>query len=368
MVLDMRFLDPIEPAPEKNLPKTSAAPAAPVVSVDFEPLLEEAARAASPAARASALASLRQLVPSAAGSERLWQIACDPADGRRLVAVQMLGFHRDWLTSGSLSRRIAAWITNEGEAVVARAMVWCLRTHESVAAFLLHDDDGLALEAALGLPLGRRTLGTVAEALRLGRALEVERVLCDRLEGVHANLVAPLVEHLLEGEWDGDEERLEAVVARLPQVPLFECCIDQRRQAVWDPGQGGAAESRHRRERALEAAVLRALKRSPGSDLLRYLLNRSGEDEAFARRHAAFLRATLGNTDAGLGPELLRHVEKLTARATGDKVERLAQMLVQLRERLEGSSQERAAELLEDWKNRYPQLKLKLFHMQQGWS
>jgi hypothetical protein len=369
MVLDLRFLDSPQSGGEEkseSFPEVDEASAAD--AADLELLLEQAAAGPSPVSRAAALASLRQLVPSSEGVQRLWQIATDRDDKRRLASVQMLGFHRDWLVGGRLVRRLAAWIPDETETAVARAMVWCLRQHEASAPFLLHGDSGVTREAALGVPIERRTLKMVVEALRLGQDTEVERILLERLGGVHTNLVGPLVEYLLEAEWPEGGTRLELVVERLSQIPLFECSIDQRRQTVWDPQQGVVEDPQLRRSRRLEAAVLRVLKRSPGVEFLRYLLNRSGEDEAFARRHAVFLKATLGNADALFGTELLHHVERLTVRATGDKVERLAQMLVQLKNNLEGSSQAKASALLEDWKNRFPHLKLKLFHLQQGWS
>ena len=96
------------------------------------------------------------------------------------------------------------------------------------------------------------------------------------------------------------------------------------------------------------------------------LLSRSGEDEGFARRHAAFLRGALRSTDLGLGPELLKHLERLTFKASEEKVVRLAQLLVELRDRLQGGTQERARQLLDDWKNRSAALKLKIYHLEQG--
>ena len=52
------------------------------------------ASAGDPSERARAVACLRKLVPTEAGYEGLCRIVEDPADPRRLVAIQVLGFHR----------------------------------------------------------------------------------------------------------------------------------------------------------------------------------------------------------------------------------------------------------------------------------
>ena len=67
-----------------------------------------------------------------------------------------------------------------------------------------------------------------------------------------------------------------------------------------------------------------------------------------------------------VGPDLLKHIERLTNHASEEKIARLAQMLVDLGNRLSGTAGEQAAELLESWKHRSAALKLKIYHMQQG--
>lgn len=365
MVLDTRFLQPSDPDQE-----VATAPA--VVAEDpvhrLEHLLEESVAASSPAARAAALDRLRVLVPSPAGLELLCRIAADAADHRRRPAVHTLGFHREWLGDGAMSRRLTGWIEQEEDIEVARAMVWCLRDTEAPARFLLHDHPDLALEAALGLRLGPPSLERVVEALRLGRAAAVERVLLQRLEGVQPHLAETLVEYLAAEPWERSDGTLERIVQGIPQVALFEGAIEAAQGQGWTPQQGLGGEASDAWPRRLADVAAAALKRAPESALLRYLLNRSGEDEAFARRYAPLFKEVLSSAETLPDDELLHYFERLTARASGDKVVRLAQMLVQLSARLEGPSEVQATALLEEWKDRFPHLRLKLFHLQQGWT
>jgi hypothetical protein len=73
-------------------------------------------------------------------------------------------------------------------------------------------------------------------------------------------------------------------------------------------------------------------------------------------------------TDSSLGADLIGHLERLTFRASEDKVARLAQLLVGLSGQLEGEAGHRASLLLEDWKGRSAALKLKIYHLEQGIS
>ena len=86
------------------------------------------------------------------------------------------------------------------------------------------------------------------------------------------------------------------------------------------------------------------------------------------RRHARFLQRTVQRTDSSLGADLIGHLERLTFRASEDKVARLAQLLVGLSGQLDGEAGHRATQLLEDWKGRSAALKLKIYHLEQGIS
>ncbi|MFH1570945.1 MAG: hypothetical protein ABIL09_23325, partial [Gemmatimonadota bacterium] len=64
--------------------------------------------------------------------------------------------------------------------------------------------------------------------------------------------------------------------------------------------------------------------------------------------------------------ELLADLERLTATATADKLARLAELLVKLAGRLQGQSALQVEGILEQWKARSPELKLRIYHLQQG--
>jgi len=361
MVLDIRKMSPAPaPAPEEASVETPAA-----AHGDLEALLWQAASGAA-VERALAVKQLRQLVPSEAGQEILWRILDSEDDPRRLAVAQMLGFHRPWSASPSGVRRLLQYLRGERDAEVAAALVWCLRQRDEVGEFLTHQSPRLAREAALGLALNSNTLGHVARALLAECLPEVERILLNKLGHLHLSLVRPLVEQFHQSDLQISNERLSPIFSRLPQVPLFEMFLEERSALVWDPQQGvaqsAAAQDWPRLARCAEAS----LRQRPSLELLRYLFNRCGEDERFARRHAPFLQATLSGTGTDAAPELLDHLAQLTARATEDKVVRLAQLLVELSARLEGQAESKAAELLEDLKSRSADLKLKIYHLQQG--
>jgi hypothetical protein len=70
--------------------------------------------------------------------------------------------------------------------------------------------------------------------------------------------------------------------------------------------------------------------------------------------------------DVDLGADLVGHVERLTFGASEDKVARLAQSLVDLSARLDGAAVDKMHSLLEEWKRRSADLKLKIYHLEQG--
>lgn len=359
MVLDIRNISPAPaPGPTSVIPPTD-------LHNDLEALLWQASAGAA-VERALAVKQLRQLVPAVQGLELLWQILDSKDDPRRLVAAQMLGFHRSWSASPSGVRRLLQYLHCERDTEVAAALVWCLRHRDEVGKFLTHQSPRLGREAALGLPLNSNTLGSLTRALLTECPPEIERILLDKLGNLHPSLVRQLVDQLHQCDLLISDQRLAPIFSRLPQVPLFEIFLEERNTWVWDPQQGvaqtAAAQNWHRLARSAEAA----LRQWPSLELLRYLFNRCGEDESFARHHAHLLQVTLSGTGAEAGPELLDYLEQLTASASEDKVVRLAQLLVDLSTRLEGPAENKAAELLEDLKSRSADLKLKIYHLQQG--
>ncbi len=333
--------------------------------VGLEELLVQAACGATSRERIRAVEQLRQVVPAPTGMDVLWGILEMEGDPRRLVAARMLGYHRRWLSSQSSLNRLLSLLRRERDPRVGVGLAWCLRQRNEIQEFLLHEDDHVAREAALGLPVNRDTLGSLLQALLESRRAPVERILLDKLGGIHPPLVRGLIEDLLERE-GAEYGRLAALCARLPQVALFEVLLDKRGAPDWDPHQDARQAARSRAWRLLGCIALEVLQRSPSVELLQYLFKRSGEDEAFAWRHVHFMRAALQSTDAPAGSELLEDLERLTEQASEVKVARMAQLLVELDSRLEGEAKARAAALLERWKSRSATLNLKIYHLQQG--
>lgn len=361
MVLDARHFSSV--AEVEALPLPVAAPSVPA---DLGLLLGAVVQQGNPASQARAVEQLRQLVPTPEGQEAIWEILGLAGDPRRLAAAQLLGYHRQWLSSPSGIRRVLAQAREEEDPAVRGALVWCLRQAEEVQEFLHHPDSRVAREATLGLPLGRKTLASLVQAFKAGPAQDLERILLYKLRGLHPPLLRELVGHLLEEEWsEAESERLGALFLSLPQLPLFELFVDERGKPEWASEKGLASAGRARNWHLFSRLAERALQRGPTIELLRHLLSRSSEDEAFARRHAPFLRLALNQADALLGPELLKHFERLTFKASEDRLVRLAQLLVELSFRLEGPSGVQATSLLEEWKQRSPGLKLKIYHLQQ---
>ena len=215
-------------------------------------------------------------------------------------------------------------------------------------------------EAALAAPVSRRTLSPILAGLRAGIRPEVERILLHKLHQIHPSLVRYLVDLLVEGSWG--EEALRGLFASLPQMALFELFLDTRHPAAWALVDTESTRFWQRLVR-LASDVLVA---GPGRELLRHLLSRSGDDEAFARRHGSFLRDAVRRADANSGADLVGHVERLTFGASEEKVARLAQSLVDLSTRLDGAAVDKVHTLLEQWKSRSADLKLKIYHLEQG--
>ena len=333
--------------------------------VGLEELLLQASCGKSTQERLRAVEQLRQVVPAPAGVDMLWNILDLDGDPRRAVAARMLGYHRRWLSTQSGLKKLLDLLRRERDSQVGVGLVWCLRRRNEIQEFLLHKDDQVAREAALGLPVNRHTLGSLSQTLLEGNRGSVERILLDKLTRIHAPLVGVLIEALIERE-GAEDSRLTALCSRLPQVPLFEIFLEKRSAPDWDPQQDARQAARSKAWRLMASIAMEVLQRSPTVELLQYLFRRSGEDEAFAWRHVHFMRAALQYTDAPVGSELLNDLERLTAQASEVKVARMAQLLVELNARLEGEAKARAAALLEQWKSRSAALKLKIYHMQQG--
>ena len=264
--------------------------------------------------------------------------------------------------------RAVAWLRLEHDPEVATAMAWSLRHKEVVAEFLLHPMPGVAREAALGLPVTATTIPSLVRALLLGRSLEVDRILAEKLGSIHNGQVMDVVQLLLEWEAEVGEEELNTAIACLPQVPLFAEFVEQAGNTDWRPAQtpeeADRARSRHRIARLTERCLLR----SPSGDLVRHMINRIGQDDTFARRHAPLLRAAATNTEAVFGAELVDDLARLTVGASEERLVRMAEMLMELNEKLDARSKPQAQALIEQWMAKSPDLKLKLYHLQQGIS
>jgi hypothetical protein len=352
MVLDIRHLR------EEAAPVVEAPPPGP----DLDALLLRAARVSRPGEQARAVEEMRLLVPSEGGLEHLLEIAADPTDKRRLPAAQMLGYHRSWLASAKAMRQIVGLARKERDPSVAAALVWGLRQCDEAAEFLNHEEERVAREAALGSPISRQTLAPILANLQAGSPAAIESVLLGKFHSIHPSLVRYMVDLLLESQ--PGESLLRVLLAGLPQLPLFELFVEAGQTS---PRVLAEAEQARAWQRMARIAT-QALQDAPTTELMRHLLSKSGDDESFARRHARFLQRTVQRTDSSLGADLIGHLERLTFRASEDKVARLAQLLVGLSERLDGEAGHRAASLLENWKSRSAALKLKIYHLEQGIS
>lgn len=356
MVMDIRHLlvDDVQVEEEETKEEIQA------VAPGLAEWLGECLAETEPAAQARALLQLRLSVPSEEGIELLRTIVADREDARRLLAAQMLGHHRIWLAAAAGVRQQVAQARDEANPAVAAALVWGLHQCDEAAEFIGHADIHVAREAALAAPISRRTLSPILAAFRVEGRPEVERILLHKMQQIHPSLVRYLVDLLAEGSW-GDRA-LRGLVASLPQMPLFELFLDGRQPAAWAQGDAERARFWQRLVRLVSDVLVQC----PGTELMRYMLSRSGDDESFARRHAQLLRSAVQRADADLGAALVGHVERLTFGASEDKVIRLAQSLVDLSVRLDGEAATKVNSLLEEWKSRSADLKLKIYHLEQG--
>ena len=332
---------------------------------DFEELLD-AASVGEVADRAVAIAQLRVLVPSRVGIARLCDIVEDTGDPRRLLAVQMLGYHRSWMVSKSVMERVLRWMRDEKDPEVSRALVWALRGKQAVAEFLSHEMLGVAREAALGLPINEATAPILVSTLMTQRATEVRTILLQRLKTSHKSLASTISALVVDSVGSVDDEEICALVACLSQVQIFEVFLEKKGLPNWDPQADEKEIGRLRQWHQLARLVEIVLLKTPTSELVRHLINGCARDEAFARRHASFLSKAMNNTDAVFGNELLRDLERLTIEATEDRLLKMAGMLLDLRGKFDNRLEPAAEALLEEWKAKSPALKLKIYHLQQG--
>lgn len=385
MVLDIRYLrsdddeigvPPVEHSGASQGNQTSQAPqalevtagpeaAGPAPGADLGGLLDRAAGDEDPAVRAAAVARLRSLVPSLDGVELMADIIESADEPRRVVAAQVLGHHRQWLAQKSAVERLVGWARAERDPEVGAALVWGLRNREAAAEFLLHPIAGMAREAAMGVPIGDGTIDAVVHTLVVGRSPDIDRILGEKLRALRSGLVPQVIDLALSWMGEAGSEEISSVMAHLPQVPLFRIFIQGEGVPQWRADQTAEDSQRARTWHQLAGLVEAALLAAPGPDLVRHLVSNTARDDAFARRHAAFLEAA-GKTGAVFSPELLHDLARLTATASNEKLSRLAELLVELSGRLEGDSARRAEALLEEWKTRSPDLKLMIYHLQQG--
>jgi hypothetical protein len=367
MVLDIRHLsdDGDEESKPPSRPPAETEPMAPV-DADLEALVT-AAMSGDAARQTEAVASLRVLVPTDDGFERLCRIVDDRDDPRRLAAIQVLGFHRQWLFSRSSVQRVLAWARVEADPAAATALAWVLRQREAVQEFLLHPVASMAREAAIGLPVNPATIDALLDALLVGRSPDVDRVLTEKLAGLHPSLAARAVEHLLAVADCVTADALTHVLSHLPQPPVFELFVEGRSQPAWTAEPTPQDRSRQQRWRQVARLASQVLQAEPQAELIRYLVNRSVGDETFSRRHAVFLQTAMSNTREVIGADMLDDLERLTVGASEDRVELMAKLLMSLGDKIAGGdSHSQMADLLEKWKSMSPGLKLKIFHLQQG--
>lgn len=291
-----------------------------------------------------------RLVLSTDDLDQLLTIAEDSGDSRRLAAIGTLSHHRSWLASLRMLRRIVRLAHQEPDPRLAAALVQALRQCDEVAQFLTSKERAVVREAAQGVPISRQTLAPITAALTAGLPADVAAVLLDKIRRTHPSMIPYTIDCLLK--CGPDESLLRAVLAHLPQIPLFSFFVEA--------GQPQAMTSQAAR------IATEVLQEAPSAKLLRHLLSKCGEDAAFARSHARFLRGIAQRADTALDADLIGLFERLTSGASEDKVARLAPLLVGFRGRLDGQAGQQAAALLENWKSRSASLKLKIYHLEQG--
>lgn len=373
MVMDIRHLRDEaghgrdRPLEEAVAPVAAAQPAAPCEpEIDLEELVTLLAQGDN-GKQVQAAEQLRVLVPNDVGIDRLCAIIEDTTDPRRLPALQILGFHRRWLSSRSQLERVLVWARVEEDPEAATAIAWLLRGREVLQELLLHPVASVSREAALGLPVGEATLATMLDALLVGRGPDIDRILTQRLTSMHPSLTGRAVDHILLGGDHVTDAALSHVLAHLPQQQLFELLVEGSSRPPWTAEHCAQDNQRLQRWHHVARLASGALLHAPSGELIRYLVNRSASDDMFARRQAVFVKAAMDNTRDVIGPEMLDDLERLTSNATDDRLERMARMLLDLSDKIAGGeTHSHVADLLEKWKSRSPALKLKIFHLQQG--
>jgi len=357
-----------EPEEADHVIELSVGPEAsgPAPQVDLDEVLTQAVEAGDAEARAAAVSHLRSLVPSPEGVELLCRIVETPEDARRLMAVQVLGHHRQWLASKTGLERLAGWARRERDPEVGAALVWALRSRDAISEFLRHPIEDMAREAALGLPVNGNTIEALVDALLDGRAADIDRILEEKLRGTRPGLVGLAVEVLTASAGEINTEQAADLLACLPQVSLFQLFVEGSGAPQWSLEQTHEGSERASLWHKLGRLAQQAMVRDPSVELIRHLVRHTARNDAFARRHAAFLQAAVARPEMKLSPDLLVDLERVTATASMDRLTPLVELLVELTERLEGRSARQAEALLEEWKSLSPELKLKIFHLQQG--
>ena len=297
-----------------------------------------------------------RLVLSADDLEQLLTIAEDSSDSRRLAAIDILSHHRSWLASLRMLRRIVRLAHNEHAPRPAAALVQALRQCDEVAQFLTSNERAVVREAAQGVPISRQTLAPITAALTAGLPADVAAVLLDKIRRIHPSMVPYAIDCLLK--CGPSESLLRAFLAHVPQIPLFAFFVEAGLPQAMASGTSVWQQAARSATEVLQAA--------PSAKLLRHLLSKCGEDAAFARTHARFLRGIAQRADTSLDADLIGHFERLSTGASEDKVARLAPLLVGFSGRLDGQAGQQAAALLENWKSRSASLKLKIYHLEQG--
>lgn len=290
--------------------------------------------------------------------DQLLTIAEDSSDSRRLAAIDALSHDRSWLASLRMLRRIVRLAHQETDPRLAVALVQALRQCDEVAQFLTSKERTVVRAAAQGVPISRQTLAPITAALASGLPADVAAVLLDKIRRTHPSMIPYTIDCLLK--CGPNESLLCAVLAHLPQIPLFSLFVE-----AGQPQTMAATSSVWQQAARIATEVLQA---APAAKLLRHLLSKCGEDAAFARTHARFLRGIAQRADTPLDADLIGHFERLTSGASEDKVARLAPLLVGFSGRLDGQAGQQAAALLENWKSRSASLKLKIYHLEQGIS
>ena len=306
------------------------------------------------------LLKMRQNIPSKNGIKVLHKVAVDSSDSRQLVAAQILGYHREWLNiSNGIHNHLALIRRIENNSSVTEALVWGLRQREEISEFLLDPSESVAREAALGIPLGRRTIFPILDSIRKSSSTELVRILLLKLRNLHPSLMQFVLESLVEDTWR--ENAVINLLSALPQISVFDSFIDKESVV----GNSGFDIGKNSRWHSAVRIAKEVLISDPSCELIKVLLVRSGDDELFSRRQATFTRSVMRSVDSKFGQELMKDFAALTVGASEEKVFRLAESLVELGLRLDGENAKKIHGVLEEWKSRSASLKLKIYQLEQ---